>query len=294
VPTSVRIDFIVPGFSKCGTTTLCALLDLHPDIFIPAEKEPWYFSRENFDTYHAYYDWLYETAANSQLKGDGSTDYTGYLKEDIAIQRIYDNNPDCRFIFIARNPKARIESSYREMHHSGATFGLDAPYELSECLQVFPQMIQDTLFWKRIVKYREAFGDAAILVIFLEDLKSDQGRILDQCFTHLGLDANKYPQGASINLNAGETKLYDTRAFRFLRKNRFTGMKLAKIAPPTQDRIFGPLGLRRTFGKKPLVWDSQSSEIFQREVVPDSLQFLEFYGKSATFWGMNEAVQKQY
>ena len=290
MPTSVRIDFIVPGFSKCGTTTLCALLDLHPDIFIPVEKEPWYFSRENIEAYHVYYDWLYEAASNCQLKGDGSTDYTGYLKEDIAIQRIYENNPECRFIFIARNPKARIESSYREMHHSGVTFGLDAPYELSQCLQVFPQMIQDTLFWKRILKYREAFGDAAILVIFLEDLKSDQGRVLDLCFTHLGLDTKKYPQGTSINLNAGEKKLYDTRALRFLRTNRLTGMKLAKIPPLTQDRIFVPLGLRRTFGNKPLAWDTQSNEIFRQEIVPDSLRFLDFYGKTANFWGMGELV----
>jgi hypothetical protein len=31
VPARVKIDFVVPGFSKCGTTTLCALLDLYPE-----------------------------------------------------------------------------------------------------------------------------------------------------------------------------------------------------------------------------------------------------------------------
>ncbi len=288
MPTSVKIDFIVPGFSKCGTTTLCALLDLHPDIYIPPIKEPWYFSHEKFETQHSCYDEHYLAATEKQLKGDGSTDYSGYLREEIAIQRIQENNPHCRFLFIARNPKARIESSYREMHHSGVTFGLNTPYALSDCLKAYPQMIKDTLFWERICKYRYAFGDKAILVVFLEDLKSDQARILNQCFAHLGLDMANYSGAESINLNAGERKLYDTRPYRFLRTNQFTGKWLAKLKGPEQDRIFEPLGLRRSFGKKPLHWDSYSSEVFRQEVIPDSLKFLEFYGKQPNFWGLGD------
>ncbi len=44
----MQIDFIVPGFSKCGTTTLCDMLNSHEDVFIPPAKEPGYFA-ENFD-----------------------------------------------------------------------------------------------------------------------------------------------------------------------------------------------------------------------------------------------------
>lgn len=290
MPTSVKIDFIIPGFSKCGTTTLCALLDLHPDVYIPPIKEPWYFSHKKFETQHESYDEHYADATIGQLKGDGSTDYTGYLREDVAAQRIYENNPDCRFIFIARNPRSRMESSYREMHHSGVTFGLNAPYSLGENLRLFPQMVQDTLYWERIGKYRELFGDEAILVVFLEDLKSDRNAILSQCLSHLGLDMTKLPDMQSINLNAGEKKLYDTLLYRFLRTNRFTGPKLAKLAGPEQDRIFAPLRLRRSFGKKTIRWDQYSLDIFREEVVPDSLKFLEFYGKPASFWGLDDAV----
>jgi len=44
----IRIDFLIPGFSKCGTTTLCALLAQHPSIYMPELKEPWYFSSTDF------------------------------------------------------------------------------------------------------------------------------------------------------------------------------------------------------------------------------------------------------
>ncbi|MEZ5571609.1 MAG: sulfotransferase [Halioglobus sp.] len=290
MPTKVKIDFIVPGFSKCGTTTLCALLDLHPDIYIPPIKEPWYFSHKKFETQHACYDEHYEAAAEGQLKGDGSTDYTGYLREEVAAQRIYENNPNCRFIFIARSPAARIESSYREMHHSGVTFGLNAPYSLGENLRLFPQMVQDTLYWERISTYRQLFGDEAILVVFLEDLKSDWKNVLSKCLAHLGLDMEKFPGGQPVSLNAGEKKLYDTLLFRFLRTNRFTGPRLAKLAGAEQDRIFAPLRLRRSFGKKGLRWDKYSLDVFKEEIVPDSLKFLEFYGKPASFWGLDKVT----
>ncbi|MDX1734816.1 MAG: sulfotransferase [Halioglobus sp.] len=290
MPTSVKIDFIVPGFSKCGTTTLCALLELHPEVYIPPIKEPWYFSHKNFETQHEHYDGHYAAARQGQLKGDGSTDYTGYLREDIAIERIHENNPDCRFIFIARNPKKRIESSYREMHHSGVLFGLNAPFSIGDCLRVFPQMVQDTLYWERINKYRQKFGDEAILVVFLEDLKADQAGTLGRCFEHIGLDIKDVADTSTVNLNAGQAKLYDTRLFRFLRTNSVSGPRLARLTGPEQDKIFAPLRLRRVFGKKPLQWDETSVDTFQHEVVPDCLKFLEFYGKQPDFWGLERKV----
>lgn len=287
MPTKVKIDFVVPGFSKCGSTTLCALLDLHPDIYIPPIKEPWYFSREDFETQHAHYDGHYAAALENQLKGDGSVEYSGYLSEDIAAERIYQNNPTCRFLFIARDPKARIESSFREMHHSGVQFGLDAPYELSECLRTFPQMTQDTLYWKRISKFRDQFGDEAISVVFLEELIANQQATLEQCFRHLGVGADRFPGASGLNLNAGEAKLYDTRLLRRIRNTQVIGPQLAKIGPSSQDKLLAPLKLRKPFGRKSVNWDAGSLDCFQRDIAADSVSFLEFYGKSAEFWNLD-------
>ena len=284
--TKVKIDFVVAGFSKCGSTTLCALLDSHSDIYIPPIKEPWYFCHQDFESQHVHYDGHYAAAAAGQKKGDGSIEYSGYLSEDISIERIYQNNPDCRFLFIARNPKSRIESSYREMHHSGVQFGLDAPYSLADCLDVFPQMIQDTRYWDRISSYRKRFGDEAISVVFLEELISEQQAVLDRCFIHLGVEPEKFSGASDVNLNAGEAKLYDTRLLRRIRNSPITGLRLAKIGPFLQDKILAPLGLRRPFGRKTVYWDTDSLQRFQEHVAPDSRKFLEFYGKPASFWDL--------
>jgi hypothetical protein len=290
MPTSVKIDFLVPGFSKCGTTTLCALLDMHPGIFIPAIKEPWYFSSDDFDNQHHHYDRHFAAATAGQLRGEGSISYSGAEYEDISVERIYANNPGCKFIFIARNPRNRIESSYREMHHSGVQYGVNAPYALKDCLESFPQMLKDTLYWQRIGKYRARFGDESILVVFLEDLNENVPACLDRCIEHLGLPSHCYSDLSDTRLNKGQSKLYDTRLLRFLRSNRITGPRLARIGPLEQDRLLAPLRLRRPFGSRSVLWDEESEGRFRQEILPDALVFLKFYGKAPSFWGLEEKV----
>jgi hypothetical protein len=278
----IRIDFLVPGFSKCGTTTLCGLLAQHPGLYIPELKEPWYFSARDFPRQQAEYIQHFAPALPGQLLGEGSVSYSGSTMEDVAIPRIKANNPECRFIFIARNPLRRIESSYREMHHSGVKFGLNAPYGLADNLTVFPQMIKDSLFFERISNYVDAFGSESILVLFLEDLTRQPQQEMQKCFRHLGVDS-RFEVDPGLRLNEGSSKLYDTRLLRYLRTRPWSGFKLARLGPETQDRLFRPLGLRRAF-RGPVQWDEQSLALVREQVLPDSLRFLEAYGKPRDFW----------
>lgn len=278
----IKIDFLVPGFSKCGTTTLCALLAQHPKIYIPELKEPWYFSSTDFPAREADYIQHFSPALPGQLLGEGSVNYSGFEREDISIERIHDNNPDCRFIFIARNPLRRIESSYREMHHSGVKFGLNAPYGMAENLEIFPQMIKDSLFFERISKYVHAFGAGSIQVIFLEDLKTQPQREMQKCFRHLGVD-DSFQVQEELRLNRGSSKYYDTRMLRYIRSKPWSGFKLARLNPEQQDKLLRPLRLRRAFNK-PISWDARSLQMVREQVLPDARRFLEAYGKPVDFW----------
>ena len=40
-----RVNFFVIGAAKCGTTTLYARLNAHPEVFLSPLKEPNYHSR---------------------------------------------------------------------------------------------------------------------------------------------------------------------------------------------------------------------------------------------------------
>lgn len=280
----IKIDFLVPGFSKCGTTTLCAMLAQHPEIYIPELKEPWYFSASDFPRQQAQYIQHFSPALPGQLLGEGSVSYSDSTMEDVSIARIRDNNPDCRFIFIARNPLRRIESSYREMHHSGVKFGLNAPFGMADTLAMFPQMIADSLYFERISKYVDAFGNDSILVLFLEELTRQPQREMQKCFRHLQVDSS-FQISRELRLNEGSSKLYDTRLLRYLRTRPWSGFKLARLAPEAQDRLLKPLALRRVFNK-PVEWDEASTALVRERVLPDSRRFLEAYGKRPDFWQM--------
>jgi len=285
--TSVKIDFLVAGISKCGTTTLCAALGKHPDIFIPVVKEPRYFSSMAFEEgQHRRYDKLFEPATENQKKGEGSPTYSGAQREDDSLRRIRENNPQCKFIFIARHPRHRIESSYREMHHSGVRFGLNAPFALSECFDELPQMINDTLFYSRTEKYLQTFGPDAVKIIFLEDLTANMAPELHDCCEHIGVDPARLPKFDDVRLNRGSAKLYDSRLFRRMRNNRALGPRIAKLEPQQQDRLFAPLRLRLPFGSKPIFWDESAEKQYRDIVVPDAKRFLELCNKPPDFWDL--------
>lgn len=281
----VEIDFVVAGISKCGTTTLCSMLGQHPDIFIPEEKEPWYFSSENYEQRHDYYNDLFKNAAPHQKWGEGSTSYTGYASEGFATQRLLERCPDCRFIFITRNPIKRIESSFREMHHSAQIFGMSADFKLGSELIRSPQIIEDTLYFQRLDAYRKVFPAEALKILFLEDYYAAPAKVIKECFEHIGVDASFAPN-TSVQLNKGSDKLQDTKLLRFLRRLRIGKTPLVKFYSAEHDEQLRKLGLRVLSDKK-IKWDDTAKRLYNERVLPDSQRFLESCGKDANFWNLD-------
>lgn len=280
----MKMDFMVPGISKCGTTSLCHLLGEHPQLFIPADKEPHYFIHDGvFGTDEATYRSLFSTADVGQLCGEGSQMYATPQFEEQVSQRLYDNNQGMRLIFCVRNPLKRIESSYREFHHSGAQYAVNAPFGIVNALRELPALLQDSHYWQRLQPFRQRFGDEQILVVFLEDLQRDAQHELARCYRFLGVDASFHNPSAGIRLNAQEEKRYDSRLLRFLRTSPHTGFKLARVPLPLQERFFTAVGMRPRF-RGPLVWEPGAREQVIATLGEDIRTFLAYCGKPADYW----------
>lgn len=280
----MKIDFLVPGISKCGTTTLCYLLSEHPEIFIPEIKEPHHFIRDDLASHRPLYEGLFAPAKPGQLLGEGSQMYCTVEFEELVSARVHQHNPEMKLIFSVRNPFKRIESSYREFHHSGPCYAVNAPFGIDDALTGLPALLGDSLYWQRLQSYRRHFRDDQILVVFLEDLQKDPQTTLKRCYQHLGVDDTYInPEASKTQLNSGDEKLYDTRLLRFLRTNELTGYKLARLSIPTQDKIFRRLGLRRPF-TKPIEWDSASRTRVVNTLKADMTEFLSYCGRPANFW----------
>src|SRR5438128_10354260 len=85
-------EFFIVGHAKCGTTALYEMLRQHPRIYMPAHKEPWFYSRDNPHPQTtnersiaftgrqsmslAEYLSLFSDADSDQLSGEASTSHT--------------------------------------------------------------------------------------------------------------------------------------------------------------------------------------------------------------------------
>lgn len=76
-------DFIVIGFSRCGTTSLCSMLDAHPAVCMSRRKENNFF----LWNYQHGWDWYrdqFSGALPHHLRGDGSVFYSATSWEQTA------------------------------------------------------------------------------------------------------------------------------------------------------------------------------------------------------------------
>jgi len=106
-------DFLIGGAPRAGTTWLYALLDRHPSIYMakPLKPEPKFFLVDAlYEKGLEYYarTW-FDAAGAAPLAGEKSTDY---LESAAAAQRIANDLPRAKLIFILREPVDRAYSNF--------------------------------------------------------------------------------------------------------------------------------------------------------------------------------------
>lgn len=115
-----RVDVVLGGVQKGGTTALDQTLRAHPAMRMPAEKEPhWFDIDENFGNpprdiaeYHA----LWGDKLATGLCCDATPSYLWWPG---AVQRIHDYNPAMRWIVLLRDPAERAYSHWNMQRSRG-------------------------------------------------------------------------------------------------------------------------------------------------------------------------------
>lgn len=109
-------DFVIIGAAKAGTTSLHAILNQHPGIFMPKRKEPEFFARDDrFAAGIAAYSRNFADARPDQIVGEASTIYSlSPLFPDTA-RRMAETLPDAKIIYVLREPVSRAYSYYAQL-----------------------------------------------------------------------------------------------------------------------------------------------------------------------------------
>ncbi|WP_162301386.1 sulfotransferase family protein [Cognatilysobacter segetis] len=197
-----RVDFVIGGAQKAGTTALARYLSRHPDVALPARKEAHVFDAPDFDDdwgvaeVDARYAPHFPEAGGHALLGDATPIYMLHPR---LIRRIARYNPSMRWIVLLRDPVDRAISQYHmERRRHLETWPLPAalalePLRLAGHADDFsdasPLRTKSYLRRGRYADQLDAihscFPTTQVLVLLSDDLRCDPASVIARVCTFL-------------------------------------------------------------------------------------------------------------
>ena len=209
-------DFVIAGAPKSGTSALYEWLREHPDVFLPALKEPHFFSQDlpglkRVATRNAY-DSLYRGAPDGALRGDAST---SYLRSELAVPRLLDDNPRARIVVILRDPAEAAHAFHSELLYQLAeeeadfekAWKLQKARKQGRCSIPAPcRRDPGQLQYKDVFSYgtqlERLFVHAPAgqrLVLLFDDLQTDPAAAYRRALSFLGLGDDRRADYSQVN-----------------------------------------------------------------------------------------------
>ncbi len=207
-PGTFKIDFIVVGAQKSGTSSLDKYLRDHPQINMPRWKELHYFNHDRAFKNNSQPNLrgFYHIKNRFKMYGEVTP---SYLYWDTAIKRIKEHNPNAKIIAILREPVSRAYS------HWNMQVARDAEARsFRECIETEIEQIQNGtikiernssyvhrgMYGEQIKRVYEHFPMNQVLFIKYDNFLSQQHETLDQIFSFLKVKkVNSIPEFSKLN-----------------------------------------------------------------------------------------------
>lgn len=196
-------NFMCLGAAKSGTTTLYDILRQHPDIYIPAFKEPHFFDiPENYKNGIEWYKRNYFRNANKKIIADFTP---SYFFEKEAPKRIFKNlGRDMKFLVVFRNPVDRAYSHYlhsKRDDHESENFAKSLELEVSRLKKHENQSdylsylrhsyVHQGLYAQMIDRYLQYFSlDNFLFIHFEDELLQERELTIKRILEFLEIDSS--------------------------------------------------------------------------------------------------------
>jgi len=197
-----RVEAMIGGVEKGGTTSLGAYVSQHPRIVSHITKGERHIEFSAFvdgrcedpEEYGRTFDHLFpRKPAGSEMVLAKSVDI---LHQPEAAMRLHRHNPLCRMIFCLRNPVDRAYSSYWYQVWRGAeeaaTFekALEREWERrgKGIWDPHRMYVEKGEYVRHLRRICGVFGEELVHIVLLEDLSSEPGETVNGVFQFLGLE----------------------------------------------------------------------------------------------------------
>jgi hypothetical protein len=199
-------DFVIIGAPKCSTTALHATLQLHPEVFLSAIKEPHYFAfdyprRREVESLRDY-DSLFSKAKENQIRGEASV---YYLSSNEAVPAILGRRPDAKLIALVRNPVDLFVSFHNELL-KGFDEDIQSPERAWRMQERRAQgfdvpkhcIVPTTLQYRYMCSLGQQLGrlfrfvpESQRLIVLYDDLQREPKKTIAEITTFLGVSSDR-------------------------------------------------------------------------------------------------------
>jgi hypothetical protein len=175
-----QIAFLMVGAQRCGTTWVDEALRDHPQVYLPPQKQTYFFDQK----YDRGITWYLEnfSGVGPQHKRAGEVASSYCLPH--AIPKIAAHLPHIRLILAMRNPVDRAYSYYL----SRRTLG-DREYKtFEEALEEKPSIISRGHYIEQVELLLQHYPKERILFLLYDDLVADDRAYLRAIHEFIGVD----------------------------------------------------------------------------------------------------------
>ena len=219
-PDTSVVTFLMVGCPRCGTTWVNAALRGHPEVYLPPQKQTYFFDSHYDKGIQWYLSQFAQAGPEHQAVGEIATGYS--LPH--AVPRVAEHFPDIKIIIAMRDPSERAYSFFqsRAVGEGWATF--------QDAVAARPEILEQGKYVDQIEHLLQFYPADRLLMLYYDDLQADDRSYLQSILTFLGVD----PSYESAQLG----RMVQVAAFPRLRKT----LRRLKMGP-VLDYVSGtPLG----------------------------------------------------
>lgn len=166
------------GLPRCGSTWLAGHLASHPDVFVPAAKDLYFFDRHH-DLGQAWYGRQFEGGESARVRIEFSHDY---LFSPSTMSRIADLLPDARFVVGLREPTSYLASTVANLRRNGLSEATIALATESG------RLLGGAQFDRFVEPWVDTFPADRFLWYRYDELRADPAAVYRRVLGHLDLD----------------------------------------------------------------------------------------------------------
>ena len=177
-PTQETITFVMVGCQRCGSTWVDAALREHPEIFLPSQKQTYFFDAHYDKGIDWYLNHFRDISPSQTAVGEISTGYCLIRAVPLMAKHL----PHVKIIMAMRNPIDRAYSNFqvRKAVNNWSSF--------ESALEEEPDFYERGRYIEQIEELLKHYPRKQLHLILYDDLMANDREYLKEMLTFIGVD----------------------------------------------------------------------------------------------------------